>query len=88
MKPDWKRMIEAPEWDQRPGRQFILLEGTRSHSGEQWPRRHVCVAYLDKEGPDGFRLNDIQRGLKDGDMDVGVVTHWAPYQMEWPEGLR
>ena len=77
----WKPVAELPDWDQRRPRQLIFVEGSCSHSGVNWRRQHVTEAWTDKEGPQGYRREDIERAERDGDMDpgTGLVTHWMPW---------
>lgn len=81
---EWKSVSEMPEWDQRPGRQFIRLEGSRYHSDGHWHRVWAGEAFIRKSDDDdailGYRAADIKRLCADGDMDVSsaVVTHWMP----------
>lgn len=65
-------------------RQFIRLEGERSHSGESWLRIWCGEAFIRKPGEEGelygYRAEDILRLCHDGDMEPTSikVTHWMP----------
>ena len=70
---------ELPDWDHRPIRQFIRVEGAKEHSGESWHRVWFDVAYIERDAPFGYRQSDMERARKDGGMDyIERVTHWAP----------
>lgn len=76
----WEPLANRPEWDRQPIRQFILLEGQRMHSDLIW-RRVICgTASVDRDGPFGYRAEDIERLCRDGDMEplTAAVTHWMP----------
>lgn len=88
MTPDWKPVAELPDWDHRPTRQFVHVEGWRAHSGVTWRRQYAGDALIDKDGPQGYRREDIERLMRDGDMDDGEVTFWAPYAVTWPADPR
>lgn len=81
---NWVPISEQPADDQRPGRQFIIVEGSSDHSGLSWHRMHIGDAYIRKPGTDGemlgYRKEDILRICKDGDMDpfTAMVTYWMP----------
>lgn len=81
----WRPVSERPEYAQQPGRQFIRLEGTCAHSGVAWDRVAVGDAYVRKDGPHGYREEDVFRLCKDHDIDLGseAVTHWAPFDIPW-----
>lgn len=70
---------ELPDWDHRPIRQFIRVEGAEEHSGSSWHRVWFDVAYIDRHAPFGYRVSDLARARKDGGMDyIEKITHWAP----------
>ncbi len=81
---EWIAIAERPDLDKQPARQFVLVEGSRFHSGVFWNRRHWGVAYIRMEGADDellqYRKSDIEQIIVDGDMDpwTAKVTHWAP----------
>ena len=85
-QPNWKPISEYPEPSFRPGRQFVMLEGTKEHSGLPWKRQYIGDARVG-DGPQGYRKADIDRLLKDGDMDCGEVKFWAPFGVCWPDGV-
>lgn len=80
----WQPVETRPELDHQPGRQFILIEGSREHSGAKWYRQHAGEAYIRKSGTEGemlqYREADILRLCSDGDIDpwTARVTHWMP----------
>ena len=83
--PDgWQPIETQPDFMERPGRQFIRIEGEAEHSGMCWSRVWCGEAYIRKEGADdemlGYRKSDILRLCKDGDMipSSARVTHWMP----------
>lgn len=81
---DWKPISERPEFGKQPIRQFVLLEGSRFHSGAYWARRYWGEAYIMLPGQDAewlqYRRADIERLARDGDMDPESVevTYWMP----------
>lgn len=79
----WQPISTLPEFDKQPGRQFILVEGFKQHSGALWARKWADVAFIRRsDQPDsilGYRREDMDRIRRDGDMDcIERVTHWAP----------
>lgn len=66
---EWKVFDPEWDWDHRPGRMLILVEGWKSHSGAMWNRVWCDIAQIDPAGPHGFRREDIERIRRDGDMD-------------------
>jgi len=81
----WLPMSEQPEFMHRPHRQFIRVEGWSNHTGDWivWHRTYCGVAFIRPDGhPEelhGYRREDIERIMKEGDMDgVDEVTHWMP----------
>ena len=85
-QPDWKPISEYPEPGQRPGRQWVFLEGGRNHSSVTWTRQYIGDVILDGSGVYGYRESDITRLLDDGDMDFGEVKFWAPFRLLQPNG--
>ncbi len=85
--PDWKSIEELPKPGLRPGRQFVMIEGWCEHDGTTWKREYIGDALTDKDGPQGYRASDIDRLLRDGDMDGGAVRYWAPFGVFWPTGV-
>lgn len=85
---DWKPISELPDWEHRPSRQFVHIEGWEAHSGPRWRRQIIGDAYIDRtpDGLMGYRRADIERLLRDGHMDAGEVSHWVPFIVTWPEG--
>lgn len=76
------RTDELP-FEKRPSRQFILVEGWKEHSGQLWNRLYADVAFIRRDDqPDsllGYRREDIERILRDGDMDgIQKVLGWLP----------
>lgn len=81
--PDTLWRTDELPFDQRPGRQFILVEGFKEHSGRLWNRVWADVAFIRRgDQPDsllGYRLEDMERIRRDGDMDViEKVLGWLP----------
>lgn len=80
----WTPISERPEFDKRPMRQFVRIEGSRYHSGCEWHRVWCGDAFIrhddDPDGIQGYRKADILRLCADGDMDPETVevTHWMP----------
>ena len=84
-QPDWKPISEYPESGQRPGRQWVFLEGSKNHSGVTWVRQYIGDVILDGTGAYGYRETDLRRLLDDGDMDFGEVKFWAAYKIYQPD---
>lgn len=84
MDPDWKPYDQDLPFDKRPGRQFVHIDGFCEHSGVKWRRRIIGIAYLNNGGPQGYRREDIERLMREGDMEEGRVTFWAPAIFTWP----
>jgi hypothetical protein len=79
----WLHPDDMPPFDQRPSRQFILVEGFREHSGHLWHRVWADVAFIRRDDqPDsslGYRVEDIGRIMRDGDMDCAErIIGWLP----------
>lgn len=87
MQPDWAPYDPDLPFDKRPMRQLIHIEGTTNHTGVNWRRQFIGIAHIDKNGPQGYREDEINQFLKEGDMDYGVVTFWAPAIFTWPPDL-
>lgn len=87
---NWLTSAELPPFDERPGRHFVRVEGWKEHSGTLWPRVWFDVAFIRREdqpdGVRGYRRSDMDRIMRDGDMDViEAVTHWAPASFAFPD---
>jgi hypothetical protein len=70
-------------FDRRPSRQFILVEGFKEHSGGLWRRLWADVAFIRRDDqPDSlleYRREDIERIMRDGDMDCAeAIVGWLP----------
>lgn len=89
----WRPMSEQPPDMERPGRQFIRIEGWAEHSGVMWHRTYCGIARsINHDHPKsmhGFYREDIERLMKEGDM-IGFdeVTHWMPVVFPTVEGRR
>lgn len=78
----WLPMSALPDWDSRPPRHLIVLEGVKEHSGMSWRRPYAGEARISKNEPWGYRHEDIARLKRDGDMDyVERVLCWMPLRM-------
>lgn len=89
----WLPISERPEFMHCPARQFIRVEGWRTHSGNTWMRTYHGVAFARPEGAldemHGYRREDIERIMKEGDMDgVDEITHWMPARFPTVSGRR
>jgi len=89
---DWCRWEDVPGWipadsNRQPIRQLVMIEGTKFHSGEHWPRRYTGEAYTRKSGPLGLREKDFYRLCEDGDIDPGTakIIYWVPYRDILPQ---
>lgn len=84
MAVEWKPVSERPAWDHQPGRQFVMIVGSCTHHGTTWARAYCGEAFIRKPGVADemlqYRLQDILRLCKDGDIDLHTarVTHWMP----------
>jgi hypothetical protein len=77
---EWMPITTLPPPGERPGRAFVLVQGTRLHNGNFWIRQHAGIAATYN---DGFDKVDIDYIEDRGDMDQGsgVVTHWLPIDL-------
>ena len=75
--PQWMPIATLPPPGERPGKIWVLVEGSQEHSGMRWRRR---MAGLARTHNDGFDADDILRIEKQDNMDrlTGEVTHWLP----------
>ena len=76
----WQAIETLPPPGERPGRVFVIVEGSKSHSGVCWRRQEVGIAATQN---DGFSERDIAYLEHGGDMDrgTGKVTHWLPINL-------
>lgn len=80
---EWRPGTELPEVSNRPGRCFVRVQGWQAHSGTTWVRFHCDLVYTSDDNKWGFRQEDIDRIMHDGDMDaIDAITHWMP--VTWP----
>ena len=82
-KDEWRRIEDQPEYDDRPHRQFILVEGWADHGGARWRRAHWGIATIRRDDqPDclmGYRREDVERVAEQGGMTgVEHVAYWMP----------
>ncbi len=82
----WRAIEDRPEYASQPSKQFILVEGTQTHSGARWARSGTGVARTRQDGPQGYRDKDICRLCVEHDIcrATARVTHWAPYRLPLP----
>lgn len=80
MEEEWKPIGTLPPPGERPGRVFVVVEGSEYHSGINWRRQADGIARTRYEG---FYPSDIAEIETDNHMDpgTGVVTHWLPYRL-------
>lgn len=82
--PEWQPTEQRGPVDGQPYRQFIRLEGSRTHHGVTWARIYCGEAFTRPPGsPDEmlqYRREDILRLCAYGDIDPATVkvTHWMP----------
>jgi hypothetical protein len=80
----WRPISERPPIMEQPGFQFIVIQGSRFHSGAHWARQWRGLATIRTPGSDDELLqylrSDVERICRDGDIDLdtAVVTHWMP----------
>jgi len=75
---EWQTVDTLPPPMQRPGRVFVIVEGSQFHSGINWHRRYAGLATTNNEGFDKADIEWIES--KDHmDPGTGVVTHWMPW---------
>jgi|GEM_PF-2101000 len=79
--PQWLNAKSLPEFNDRPQRLFVCLDGTRYRNGIYWKRRHTGEAWVNKNGFLGLDQDDFHRLCENGDMDPesAVLTYWMPY---------
>lgn len=76
---EWQAGNTLPDVMERPGRCFIRIEGAKQHSGALWHRSWTDLVHTTSETHWGFRRADMERMIKDGDMDyIERITHWMP----------
>lgn len=78
---EWR--TDVLPFEHRPSRQFVLIEGFRSHSGQLWQRMWADVAFIRRDDqPDsmfGYRREDMERMMRDGDIEcIERVVGWLP----------
>ncbi len=79
----WQKIEDQPEYERRPHRQFIIVEGWKAHSGVTWARAAWGIASIRREDdPEcmmGYYRVDVERIRRDGDMDgVNCIRFWMP----------
>lgn len=81
----WRALGDLP-FDEQPIRQLVYAEGCRTHHGDTWKRAYVDVAYIERDGPQGYREADIRRIEADGDFDPGtaMVVAWQAFIAPFP----
>lgn len=70
-------------FEDRPTRQFVLVEGFCEHGGRLWNRTWCDLATIRPDDhPDsvlGYRREDMERIMRDGDIDcIESVLGWLP----------
>ena len=84
MNLKWIPIAERPEFDLQPFRQFVLVVGSRFHSGVKWPRAYWGIACIRKPGDEDeflqYRWADIEQICVEGDIEISTaeVTHYMP----------
>lgn len=80
MTREWKPIDTLPEPGNRPGRVFVIVEGSSFHSGNEWRRQMAGIAATSNDGFDAFDIAYLERR---GDMEKGSgrVTHWLPIDL-------
>jgi len=80
----WIPVAERPELDLQPFRQFVLVVGSRFHTGVKWARAYWGIACVRMPGADDeflqYRRVDIEKICVEGDIDITTaeVTHFMP----------
>lgn len=74
---EWMPVSTLPPPGERPGRVWVLVDGSQDHSGARWRRRMAGIA---RTHNGGFEAEDIRLIEKQDHMDkfTGEVTHWLP----------
>ena len=77
---EWMPIETMPPPGERPGRVFVVVEGSEYHSGSLWYRQRYGIARTQN---DGFYPEDIRRIAEEGHMDphTAKVTHWMPLNL-------
>lgn len=75
---EWLPIDTLPPPGERPGRCFVVVEGSKYHSDAIWRRQRAGVARTQN---DGFYPLDIAAIEADDHMDPGTgkVTFWMPW---------
>ena len=77
----WQPIDTLPEMEKRPGRMIIRVEGWKTHDWGtiMFARVYYDTAGISNETHWGFRQSDLDRIMKDGDMDgIDAITDWHP----------
>ncbi len=76
----WRDVSTLPDREHRPGRMFVVVEGSEFHSGEEWFRASYGIA---RTSGDGFNRDDIAAIEAADSMAAGTgrVTHWMPLNL-------
>ena len=87
MTGEWKPIDTLPPPGDRPGKVWVIVQGSQWHSDRKWLRR---MAGLARTHNDGFDDGDIA-AIEDQDhMDPGTgrVTHWLPITLpRYPDAI-
>lgn len=80
---EWLRIEDQPDYDHRPHRQFILVEGWAEHSGVKWARAYWGIAAICRDDqPEcfmGYRREDVERIMQQHGMSgVDRIAYWMP----------
>lgn len=80
MAEKWLPIETLPSPGDRPGKVWVLVEGSQHHSGNTWRRRMAGLARTHNEG---FEDDDIRLIERQDHMDLGTgkVTHWLPIDL-------
>jgi hypothetical protein len=76
----WNPIDTLPPPGERPGRVFVVVEGSQWHSDVNWKRERAGIASTQN---DGFYPEHIAQLERDGNMDPGTgkVTFWMPWNL-------
>jgi hypothetical protein len=84
----WLPVETLPPPGERPGKVWVLVEGSQEHSGLRWRRR---MAGLARTHNGGFEYADVRSIEEQDQMDKGTgkVTHWLPIDLpHYPDDLE
>ena len=74
---EWMPVETLPPPGKRPGRVWVIVEGSQVHSGVRWRRRMAGIVRTHNGGFEAEDIRHVER-LDHMDPHTGKVTHWLP----------